>query len=275
MSAQRRSRGGLPGFSLSLGVGVTGLCLLILLPLSLVAVKATSAGFGAFVEAATSPRALASYGVSFGSSLVAALINAVFGTVVAWVLVRYDFPGRRWLDACVDLPFALPTAVAGISLTAIYARTGLLGGPLEKIGIQAAFSKLGIVIALTFIGLPFVVRTVQPVLEDLDRDVEEASACLGASRLVTLRRVVFPAVYPALVSGFAQAFARGIGEFGSVVFIAGNVPMKTEITPLLIMSKLEQYDYAGAASIACVMLVVSVALLIVVNWAAALKARRT
>jgi sulfate transport system permease protein len=248
--------------------------LLILLPLSMVAVKASAAGFGGFVAAATSPRALASYAVSFGSSLVAALINAVFGTVVAWVLVRYEFPGRRLLDACVDLPFALPTAVAGISLTAIYARTGLLGAPLAKLGIQAAFSKLGIVIALTFIGLPFVVRTVQPVLEDLDRDVEEAAACLGASRFVTLRRVVFPAVYPALVSGFAQAFARGVGEFGSVVFIAGNVPMKTEITPLLIMSKLEQYDYAGAASIACVMLFVSVVLLVVVNWAAASNARR-
>jgi sulfate transport system permease protein len=255
-------------------VGVTGLCLLILLPLSMVAVKASAAGFGGFVAAATSPRALASYAVSFGSSLVAALINAVFGTVVAWVLVRYEFPGRRLLDACVDLPFALPTAVAGISLTAIYARTGLLGAPLAKLGIQAAFSKLGIVIALTFIGLPFVVRTVQPVLEDLDRDVEEAAACLGASRLVTLRRVVFPAVYPALVSGFAQAFARGVGEFGSVVFIAGNVPMKTEITPLLIMSRLEQYDYAGAASIACVMLLVSVLLLVVVNWAAASSSRR-
>jgi sulfate/thiosulfate transport system permease protein len=273
MSTRHRSRAGLPGFSLSIGVGVTGLCLLILLPLSMVAVKATAAGLGGFVAAATSPRALASYAVSFGSALVAASINAVFGTVVAWVLVRYDFPGRRLLDACVDLPFALPTAVAGISLTAIYARTGLLGAPLAKLGIQAAFSKLGIIIALTFIGLPFVVRTVQPVLEDLDRDVEEAAACLGASRLVTLRRVVFPAVYPALVSGFAQAFARGVGEFGSVVFIAGNVPMKTEITPLLIMSKLEQYDYAGAASIACVMLFVSVVLLVVVNWAAASNAR--
>lgn len=264
----------LPGFKLSLGVALTGLCLVILVPMSMVAVKASSGGFSAFVDAATSPRALASYRISFGTSFVAAAINAVFGVLVAWVLVRYRFRGRALMDAMVDLPFALPTAVAGIALTALYAPTGWIGTSLAKLGIKAAFTPLGIVIALVFIGLPFVVRTVQPVLEELDQDAEEAAACLGATRLQTLRRVVFPAVLPAIISGFAQAFARGIGEYGSVVFIAGNMPMKTEITPLLIMTKLEQYDYAGAASLACVMLIVSVSLLVVVNALAARTSRK-
>jgi sulfate/thiosulfate transport system permease protein len=263
----------LPGFKLSFGVALTGLCLIILIPLSMVAVKASSGGFSAFMATATSARAIASYKISFGAAFVAAAINAVFGVIVAWVLVRYRFPGRALLDAMVDLPFALPTAVAGIALTALYAKSGWLGEPLDKLGIKAAFSPLGIVIALTFIGLPFVVRTVQPVLEDLDQDAEEAAACLGATRLQTLRRVVLPAIIPAVISGFAQAFARGIGEYGSVVFIAGNMPMQTEITPLLIMTKLEQYDYAGAASLACVMLVFSVSLLIIVNTLAARSSR--
>lgn len=266
-------RTGLPGFRLSLGVGLAGFCLIVLLPLSLIAAQAATGGLRAFWDAATSPRAMASYSVSFGTSLVAALINAVFGLLVAWVLVRYEFPGKRFVDAVVDLPFALPTAVAGIALTALYAESGWMGAALAKAGVKAAFSKVGIVIALTFIGLPFVVRTVQPVLIDLDRDAEEAAACLGATRLQTIRRVVLPAVVPAVIAGFAQAFARGIGEYGSVVFIAGNMPMKTEITPLLIMTKLEQYDYAGAASLACVMLFVSVSMLVLVNWLAQRSAR--
>lgn len=267
------SRFRLPGFRLSLGVALTGLCLVVLLPLSMVAVKAQSGGWSAFVAAATSPRALASYAVSFGTAFIAALVNLVFGFAVAWCLVRYKFPGRRVVDAIVDLPFALPTAVAGIALTALYAKTGWLGAPLAKLGIQAAFSRVGIVIALTFVGLPFVVRTVQPVLEGLDVEAEEAAACLGADRLTTFRRIILPGLVPALLAGFAQAFARGVGEYGSVVFIAGNMPLKTEITPLLIMTKLEQYDYAGAAALACVMLAASFLLLVIVNVLAAWATR--
>jgi sulfate transport system permease protein len=269
------SRHRLPGFRLSLGVALTGLSLLILFPLSMVAVKSANGGFPAFWATATSARALASYRVSFGTSLVAALVNAVFGFLVAWVLVRYKFPGKRFVDAIVDLPFALPTAVAGIALTALYAKTGWIGKPLSSAGIDVSFTRLGIVVALTFVGLPFVVRTVQPVLEEVDRESEEAAACLGASRFTTFRRVILPTLYPSIVAGFAQAFARGIGEYGSVVFIAGNMPMKTEITPLLIMTKLEQFDYAGATTLACVMLFVSFLMLVGVNAIGAWAARRT
>jgi sulfate transport system permease protein len=211
------------------------------------------------------PRALAAYGLSFGASLIGAAINFVLGTLVAWVLVRYRFPFKRILDSLVDLPFALPTAVAGIALTTIYAPNGLFGRPLAELGIHVAFTRLGIVVALTFIGLPFVVRTVQPVLEDLDRELEEAAASLGATRWQTFRRVVYPAIAPAAITGFALAFARGVGEYGSVIFIAGNMPMRTEIAPLLIVTKLEEYNYSGATAIATVMLLISFALLVAIN----------
>ncbi len=211
------------------------------------------------------PRVLASFRLSFGASFVAASLNAVFGLLVAWVLVRYTFPGKRVVDALVDLPFALPTAVAGIALTAIYARNGLIGGLLEPYGLRIAFTPLGIIIALTFIGLPFVVRTVQPVLQDLEKEIEEAAASLGASRLQTFSRILLPTLLPSLLTGFALAFARALGEYGSVVFISGNMPMRTEIVPLLIITKLEQYDYAGATAIAVVMLVISFALLLIIN----------
>ena len=265
---------GLPGFGLSLGVALSGLSLLILFPLSLVAVHTVEGGFDAFWAAAASPRALASYRLSFGAAAAAACINAVFGLIVAWVLVRYPVPGTRIVDAIVDLPFSLPTAVAGIALTALYSKTGWVGEKLATLGIDVAFTPIGITIALTFIGLPFVVRTVQPVLEDLDPQAEEAAAALGASRITTLRRIVLPPLVPSVLAGFAQAFARGVGEYGSVVFIAGNMPMKTEITPLLIMTKLEQYDYTGATALACVMLAVSFALLIVINVLSAWVGRR-
>ena len=265
---------GLPGFGLSLGVGLFGLSLLVLLPLSMVALQTATGGFDAFWAAAASPRAIASYRLSFGAAAAAASINALFGLIVAWVLVRYPFPGKRIVDAVVDLPFSLPTAVAGIALTALYSKTGWVGSQLVKLGIDVAFTPIGITIALTFIGLPFVVRTVQPVLEDLDPQAEEAAAALGAGRFTTLRRIVLPPLVPSVLAGFAQAFARGVGEYGSVVFIAGNMPMKTEITPLLIMTKLEQYDYTGATALACVMLAVSFALLIVINLLSAWAGRR-
>jgi sulfate transport system permease protein len=213
----------------------------------------------------TTARALASYGLSFGASLGGALINVVLGTLVAWVLVRYEFAGKRVLDSLVDLPFALPTAVAGIALTTLYASTGWFGKPLASIGVHVAFTRLGILVALTFIGLPFVVRTVQPVLEDLDKELEEAAASLGADRWQTFARVIYPAIFPAALTGFALAFARGVGEYGSVIFIAGNMPMRTEITPLLIVTKLEEYDYAGATAIAVVMLLLSFAMLLAIN----------
>jgi len=270
---KRRARG-LPGFGLSLGIGLSGLSLLVLFPLSLIAFKTAEGGFDSFVSTATSARAISSYKLSFGTAAAAAAINAVFGLIVAWVLVRYPFPGKRLVDAIVDLPFSLPTAVAGIALTALYSKTGWVGKHLTELGIDVAFTPLGITIALTFIGLPFVVRTVQPVLEDLDPQAEEAAAALGASRLTTIRRVVLPPLLPSVLAGFAQAFARGVGEYGSVVFIAGNMPMKTEITPLLIMTKLEQYDYAGATALACVMLAFSFTLLIVINALSAWAARR-
>jgi sulfate/thiosulfate transport system permease protein len=255
----------LPGLGLTLGYSVVYLGLIVLIPLGATFLKTAAMTWPAFVEAVTSPRVLASYRLTFGASFLAALINAGCGLVVAWVLVRYPFPGRRIVDALVDLPFALPTAVAGIALAAVYSGNGWIGRYLEPLGIKAAFSELGVLIALTFIGLPFVVRTVQPVLEDLEPELEEASVSLGASRWQTFRRVLLPPLYPSLLTGFALAFARALGEYGSVVFISGNMPMRTEITPLLIITKLEQYDYAGATAIAVVMLVASFALLLVIN----------
>jgi sulfate transport system permease protein len=260
-----KQRSILPGFGLALGFTLFYLSLIVLIPLSAVFLKTGSMGWERFWETVTDPRVVASYRLSFGASLIGAMINAAFGLLVAWVLVRYSFPGKRIVDALVDLPFALPTAVAGIALTTIYSSKGWLGGPLEAFGIKAAYSSLGVIIALTFIGLPFVVRTVQPVLEDLDKEVEEAAASLGASRWQTFSRVIFPVVLPALLTGFALAFARAVGEYGSVIFISGNMPMRTEITPLLIVTKLEQYDYSGATAIATVMLIVSFMLLLIIN----------
>lgn len=255
----------LPGFGLSLGYTVLYLSLIVLIPIAMVFTKSASMGWEHFREAATDERVRAAYRLSFGASFAAASINVVFGFVVAWVLARYPFPGRKLIDGLVDLPFALPTAVAGISLTSIYAANGWIGRYLEPHGIHVAYTPLGIIVALTFTGLPFVVRTVQPVLQDLESDTEEAAASLGASSWQTFRRVIAPAVAPALLTGFTLAFARAIGEYGSVVFISGNMPMRTEIAPLLIMTKLEQYDYAGATAIAVVMLVISFGLLLIVN----------
>lgn len=255
----------LPGFGLALGFTMLYLSLIVLAPLSAAFIKTAALTWAAFWETVTAPRVLASYRLTFGASLAAAGINALFGLLVAWVLVRYRFPGKRLIDALVDLPFALPTAVAGIALTALYASNGWIGSRLEPLGIKVAFTPLGVLVALTFIGLPFVVRTVQPVLEDLEPELEEAAATLGATRLQTFVRVIVPTVTPALLTGFALAFARAIGEYGSVIFIAGNMPMVSEITPLLIITKLEQYDYAGATALAVVMLVLSFALLLLIN----------
>ncbi len=255
----------MPGRALTLGVTFAWLGLVVLLPLAAVVAKSVGLGPAHFVEVAFSPRALAAYRLSFGAALAAAAVNGVFGLLIAWVLVRYDFPGKRLAGALVDLPFALPTAVAGIALTAIYANTGIVGGPLGKIGITLAYNPAGVVLALIFIGLPFVVRTVEPVLADLGQDIEEAAATLGASRLVVFRRVLLPEILPALLTGFALAFARGVGEYGSVIFIAGNMPFRSEIAPLLIVTQLEQFDYEGATAIAAVMLVVSFAMLAVIN----------
>jgi sulfate/thiosulfate transport system permease protein len=256
----------LPGFELALGFTLLYLSLVVLIPLSAVFLKSFTLTFSNFMQIVSEPRVLASFRLSFGAAFGAAVVNAVFGLLVAWVLVRYRFPGRRLLDALVDLPFALPTAVAGIALTALYAANGWIGGLLEPLGIKVAFTPLGVLVALVFIGLPFVVRTVQPVLEDLEPELEDAAATLGANRWQTFSRVIFPAVLPALITGFTLAFARALGEYGSVIFIAGNMPMVSEITPLLIITKLEQYDYAGATAIAVVMLVVSFALLLLINW---------
>jgi sulfate/thiosulfate transport system permease protein len=239
---------------------------MVLLPLATVFARTADLSWASFWSTVTDPRVMASYRVTFGASFAAALVNTVFGLLVAWVLVRYRFPGRRVVDAMVDLPFALPTAVAGIALTAIYAPNGWIGRLLEPLGVKVAFTPLGVLVALVFIGLPFVVRTLQPVLEDLQKEVEEASAILGASRWQTFTRVILPILTPALLTGFALAFARALGEYGSVIFIAGNLPMVSEITPLLIITKLEQYDYAGATAIAVVMLMVSFALLLLINW---------
>jgi sulfate transport system permease protein len=263
--AQRAHRRILPGFGLSLGLSWLYLGLLVLLPLSGLFLKTFTLSWEQFWETVASPRAVAAYQLTFGASLVAALANAVFGLLVAWVLVRYQFPGKSLVDALVDLPFALPTAVAGLTLTSLYAKNGWYGRHLEAAGIQVAFSSLGIVVALTFIGLPFVVRTVQPVLEDIDADVEEAAATLGATPWQTFTKIIFPSILPALLSGFTLALARAIGEYGSVVFISGNMPMRTEIVPLLIVTKLEQYDYAGATAIAVVMLTASFTLLLAIN----------
>ena len=261
----------LPGFDLALGFTLLYLTLIVLIPLSAVFLKTATMSWAAFWGTVTSPRVLASYRLTFGASLGAALLNALFGLVVAWVLVRYRFAGRRLVDALVDLPFALPTAVAGIALTALYAPNGWIG---ERLPFKVAFTPLGVFVALTFIGLPFVVRTLQPVLEALHHDVEEAAATLGADRWQTFTRVVFPALAPALLTGFALAFARALGEYGSVIFIAGNMPMVSEITPLLIITRLEQYDYAGATAIAAVMLVFSFLLLLAINGLQAWSGRR-
>ncbi len=275
MASRSKRNSVLPGFGLSMGFAVLYLSLIVLIPLSMAFTKAGTLGWGPFWETVSGPRALASYRLTFGASLVAAVINVPFGLLVAWVLVRYRFPGRRLVDGIVDLPFALPTAVAGIALTTVYSGKGWLGHPLEALGIKAAYSPLGVVIALTFVGLPFVVRTVQPVLEELDKDMEEAAASLGARRPTVLWRIIFPVVAPAALTGFALALSRGIGEYGSVIFISGNMPMRTEITPLLIVTKLEQYDVAGATAIAVVMLTVSFAMLLAINTLQRSSGRRS
>jgi len=265
IAVPRKARRVLPGFGLTLGYSVVYLSLLVLIPLAGLFLKTAGMTWEEFSTIILSPRVLAAYKISFGTAFIAAVINAFFGFLVAWVLVRYSFPGRRVVDALVDLPFALPTAVAGIALTALYAGNGWFGSILEPQGIKVAFTPTGIVVALTFIGLPFVVRTVQPVLADLETELEEAAASLGASRWQTFVAVIWPAVLPALITGFALAFARAIGEYGSVIFIAGNMPMVSEIAPLLIVTQLEQYNYAGATAIAAVMLVISFVLLLLIN----------
>ena len=255
----------LPGFEITLGFTIAYLSLIVLIPLSALVFKTLSLSWEQFWQAVTAPRVVASYKLTIGASFIAALVNAFFGLLLAWVLVRYQFFGKKIVDALVDLPFALPTAVAGISLTALLAANGWIGQYLEPLGIQLAFNRNGVLIALIFIGLPFVVRTVQPILEDLEKELEEAATCLGASRWQTFSRVIFPALAPALLTGFAMAFARAIGEYGSVIFIAGNMPMVSEITPLIIISKLEQYDYAGATAVALVMLCASFVMLLLIN----------
>lgn len=255
----------LPGFGLTMGFSVLYLSLVVLLPLSALLFNSTGLSWAKFWSVATDARVLASYRVSLSTAAAAAVTDAFLGLLLAWVLVRYDFPGKRLFDALIDLPFALPTAVAGVSLTALYSQNGWIGSLLEPLGLRVAFTPLGITLALMFIGIPFVVRTVQPVLEDLDRDMEEASATLGAGRWRTFLRIVMPELFPPLLTGFALAFARGIGEYGSVVFISGNMPMRTEIAPLLIMSKLEQFDYAGATAVALLLLLISFLMLLVIN----------
>ena len=265
----------LPGFRLTLGYTLAYLSLLVLIPLAAVFLKTAELSLAEFWNVVTAPRVVASYKLSFGMSLLAAAINAVFGLMLAWALVRYSFPGKKLIDALVDLPFALPTAVAGIALTALYAKNGWIGQLLEPLGIQVAFKPLGVLVALVFIGLPFVVRTVQPILEDLDTELEEAATSLGAQRWQAFRHVILPIVFPALLTGFALAFARAVGEYGSVIFIAGNIPMVSEITPLMIITKLEQYDYTGATAIATVMLILSFTLLLLINGLQAWTAKRT
>ncbi len=255
----------LPGFGPTLGYTVFYLSLIVLIPLSALVFKTMSLSWHEFIAEIFSARVLASYRLTFGTAFLAALVNAVFGVLVAWVLVRYRFPGKKVIDALVDLPFALPTAVAGITLATVYSGNGWIGRYLEPLGIKVAYTPLGILVAMTFIGLPFVVRTVQPVLEELEAEVEEAAVCLGANRWQTFRRVLFPTILPALLTGFALAFARAVGEYGSIIFIAGNMPMVSEITPLLIITKLEQYDYAGATAVASVMLGASFLLLLTIN----------
>ena len=264
-SAKRTPQRVLPGFRLTLGYTVLYLSLIVLIPITALFFKTFTLTWEQFIFAVTSPRVMASYRLTFGASLIAALVNLVFGLLLAWVLVRYKFPGKKIVDALVDLPFALPTAVAGISLTALLAGNGWLGQYLEPMGIKLAFTPAGVVIALIFVGMPFVVRTVQPVLEDAEKELEEAATALGANRFQIFTKVIFPHIAPALLTGFAMAFARAIGEYGSVIFIAGNMPMISEITPLIIIGKLEQYDYAGATAVAVVMLVISFVLLRVIN----------
>ncbi len=274
--AASRSFNVLPGFGLAMGYTLVYLSIIVLIPLSAVFIYTMDLTFAEFWQVVTTPRVVASYKLSFGASLLAAAINAVFGLMLAWVLVRYSFPGKRLVDALVDLPFALPTAVAGIALTALYAKNGWLGQYIEGVfGIKVAFAPLGVLVALVFIGLPFVVRTVQPILEDMETELEEAAASLGARRWQTFRYVVLPIILPALLTGFALAFARAVGEYGSVIFIAGNIPMVSEITPLMIITKLEQYDYTGATAIAVVMLVVSFILLLIINGLQAWAGKRT
>ena len=267
----------LPGFHLALGYTIAYLSLIVLIPLSSVLLKTMTLSFEQFWTIVSAPRVVASFKLSFGASLIAAAINSVFGLMLAWCLVRYRFPGKKLIDALVDLPFALPTAVAGIALTALYAPNGWIGAILEPRGIKVAFTPLGVLVALIFIGLPFVVRTVQPILEDLETELEEASASLGAHRWQTFRHVLLPILTPALLTGFALAFARAVGEYGSVIFIAGNMPMVSEIAPLMIITKLEQYDYVGATAIALAMLMLSFALLLAINllqgWNASLRTR--
>ena len=255
----------LPGLGLAFGTTLTALCLIVLIPLTALMLRAAGAGWADIVAIASSPRTLAALRLSFGAALIAALVNTVFGLLIAWILVRYEFPGRRLIDAAVDLPFALPTAVAGISLSAIYAPNGWVGSFANQLGFQIAYTPLGVMVALIFIGLPFVVRSVQPVLAESERSIEEAAALLGASRLRTVFRVILPAVAPAVLTGFVLAFARAVGEYGSVIFIAGNIPMVSEIAPLLIVIKLEQFDYAGAAVIGMMMLIVSFVMILVLN----------
>jgi sulfate/thiosulfate transport system permease protein len=270
-----RKRSILPGFGLATGFTLVYLSLLVFIPLVCLFLRASAMSWADFWGMITDPRTLAAYRLSFGAALVAALVNVVFGTIVAWVLVRYRFPGQRMLDALVDLPFALPTSVAGITLTALFAKNGWLGAPLERwFAIDVAYTSVGIVVALTFIGLPFVVRTLEPILQDLRPEYEEAAATLGASRWQSVRHVLLPEMLPAILTGFALAFARATGEYGSVIFISGNMPMKTEIAPLLIVTKLEQYDYAGATAVAAVMLVISFALLLVINLLQTWTSRR-
>jgi len=265
----------MPGFGLTLGLTLLYLGLIVLMPLAALIMKSAGMGPEGFMAAAFTPRALAAYRLSFGTALIAAAIDAVIGLIIAWVLVRYSFPGKRLVDAVVDLPFALPTAVAGIALASLYAKSGWIGAPLAELGLEVAFTPAGIVVALLFIGLPFVVRTVEPVLQDFDVEVEEASASLGSGRLQTFLRVILPAIMPAILTGFSLAFARGLGEYGSVIFIAGNLPMVSEIAPLLIIIELEQYDYAGATAIATVVLVAGFCMLFVINWLQRWNKRRS
>jgi sulfate/thiosulfate transport system permease protein len=265
MISLARERSVIPGFGITFGFTTFFLCAIVLLPLTALVMKGASMDFSRFIAVVASERAVASYRLSFGTALFAAVINIVFGFIVAWVLVRYRFPGRRFVDAIIDMPFALPTAVSGLALTAVFSGNGWIGEHLEQWGIKVAYTPLGITLALTLIGMPFVVRTVQPALQELPKDVEEAAALLGAGPAYTFFRVILPAVLPAVLTGFALALARGVGEYGSVIFIAGNIPMQTEITPLLIVIRLDEYDYSGAAAIGCVMLAISFVMLLAIN----------
>ena len=273
--ARRARRSVIPGFGLTMGLTIVWLCLIVLIPLSTIFLRAAGLGWDGFVAVGLSARALSAYKLSFGTALLAASVNAVFGLLIAWILARYEFPGKKFVDAAVDLPFALPTAVAGIALVSLYAENGWIGSLLAPLGIRVAYTPLGVIVALIFIGLPFIVRSVQPVLADLGADVEEAAATLGATRWQTFSRVILPAIAPALLTGFALAFARGVGEYGSVIFIAGNMPYKSEIAPLLIVTQLEQFDYPGATAIACVMLIASFSMLLLVNLLQAWRAKRS